>query len=292
MQAVNAVDNVSFEISDGEIVGLIGANGCGKSTLIKMMAGILKPTNGQLTVKEFQPYDKKKAFLNAIGVVLAQKNQLWWDLTPMDSFYLNKDIYQIKEEQFSDQLNKLVELLSLEEVLETPVRNLSLGERMKCELVLSLLHKPQVLFLDEPTIGLDYLSQKKVRDFLKTYVKEENLTLLITSHYTEDIQELCDRVIVLNKGEKVLDSTVSNIISKFNEYSTFMITTEKEISSSILSEMTQIVEYKVESENKYTLKMKKEHQNQTLSYLINTYGIIDCKVDGENIQELLEEFYK
>ncbi|MFB6737887.1 ATP-binding cassette domain-containing protein, partial [Bacillus toyonensis] len=193
---VTALSDVSFKIKEGKIIGLIGANGAGKSTLMKAMVGLIKPTSGRILVNGFNPHDKKKDFLKSIGVVLGQKNQLWWDLSPYETFLLHKEIYELSDTEFRKNVDELAKNLGVSEILKSPVRNLSLGERMKCELIASILHSPKILFLDEPTIGLDFLAQKNIRNFLKKYCKERNTTVVITSHYFPDIYELCEELII------------------------------------------------------------------------------------------------
>jgi ABC-2 type transport system ATP-binding protein len=200
-----AVDKISFQIDDGEIVGFLGPNGAGKTTTLKMLSGIMFPTDGQAEVLGYVPWEGKNEFKRNISIVLGQKNQLWWDLPANESLYLNKCIYDISDKDYNKTLDELSELLEVKELLDVQVRNLSLGERMKMELLAALLHKPKVIFLDEPTIGLDMIAQKNIRDFLKYYNKQEKITIMLTSHYLEDIEALCQRTIVINNGSLVYD---------------------------------------------------------------------------------------
>src|SRR3989339_738990 len=212
---VKAVDDVSFEIAEGELVGFIGPNGAGKTTTLKVLSGLLYPTSGQISVLGFEPWKRDHKYLKQMSLVMGQKNQLWWDLPAQESFVLNKEIYEVSDEQYKKTLNELVELLDVKDVLQIPVRKLSLGQRMKCELIAALLHSPKILFLDEPTIGLDVVIQKAMRDFIRTYNQEFGATILLTSHYMQDVKELCKRVIVIDKGQILFDGEMKKIIEKY-----------------------------------------------------------------------------
>lgn len=212
---IKAVDDISFKINEGEFVGFIGPNGAGKTTTLKCLSGLLYPTAGQVKVMGFTPFERKKDFLKQISLVMGQKNQLWWDLPAMDSFMLNKEIYEVEKPQFDKVVNELVEMLDLKDVLNVQVRKLSLGQRMKCELVAALLHSPRVLFLDEPTIGLDVTMQKRLRDFFKAYNAKYKTTVILTSHYMDDVKELCKRVIIINKGKVIYDGLLDDIVKKY-----------------------------------------------------------------------------
>ena len=202
-KVIKAVDNISFNVGEGEIVGYIGPNGAGKSTTIKMLAGILKPDSGNIVIDGMNPFDNRINYVKEIGVVFGQKSQLWWDIPAIESFDLLRDIYKIPNDEYMKTRDELVKLLELEEVIKMPVRQLSLGGRMKCELVASLLHNPKILFLDEPTIGLDAISKVVVRDFIKNINKEKKVTVILTTHDMADIESLANRVIVIGNGHKL-----------------------------------------------------------------------------------------
>jgi ABC-2 type transport system ATP-binding protein len=204
-QELAAAKDISFSIREGEFVGFLGPNGAGKTTTLKMLAGLIHPTSGHARVAGFEPGKRENDYRRIFALVLGQKNQLWWDLPAQESFLLLRHIYGIPAAQFQATLDELVDLLGVREKLRTMVRELSLGERMKMELIAALLHRPKVLFLDEPTIGLDVISQRAVRNFLRDYNRKYRTTILLTSHYMADIQELCDRVIVIDKGRKIYD---------------------------------------------------------------------------------------
>jgi ABC-2 type transport system ATP-binding protein len=210
-----AVSAATFNIEEGELVGFLGPNGAGKTTTLKMLSGLLYPTSGAARVLGFTPWERREDFLRQISLVMGQKNQLWWDIPAMDSFILNREIYQVPRRQFDETLDELVDLLEVRPLLNVQVRRLSLGERMKMELIAALLYRPRVLFLDEPTIGLDVVSQKRIRDFVGEHNRRTRTTVLLTSHYMGDIQALCKRVIVINDGQIIYDGDFSAIVQRF-----------------------------------------------------------------------------
>jgi ABC-2 type transport system ATP-binding protein len=223
-----AVKNISFSIEEGELVGFLGPNGAGKTTTLKMLSGILYPTVGDARVMGYTPWKRDKQYQKNFALVMGQKNQLWWDLPPMESFVLNKEIYEVSDADFKESLDELVQLLDINDILDIQVRKLSLGQRMKCELVAALLHRPKVLYLDEPTIGLDVVAQKSMRDFIKKYNKLYKTTIMLTSHYMEDIKELCKRVIIIDQGSIVYDGMLEELIFKYAPYKLLNITFDSE----------------------------------------------------------------
>jgi len=210
-----AVNDVSFSIEEGELVGMLGANGAGKTTILKMLSGLLTPTSGTATVMNYIPWQRKNDFRRNFSIVMGQRNQLWWDLPAADSFLLNREIYSIPEDLFLKRRNSLAERLDVMDKLHVQVRRLSLGERMKCELIAALLHYPKVLFLDEPTIGLDVVAQHSLREFVAEYNKESATTIILTSHYMDDIEHLCKRVIIIDNGHIMFDGALSMLVEKF-----------------------------------------------------------------------------
>src|SRR5580692_332467 len=213
-----AVDNVSFKIEPGELVGFLGPNGAGKTTTLKMLAGLLYPTGGRANVLGYTPWERADGYRRQFALVLGQKNQLWWDLPARESLELNAKIYGIPKDRFEKTVSEMTELLAVGHKLNVSVRELSLGERMKMELIASLLHQPKILFLDEPTIGLDVVSQKTVREFLRAYNSRQKTTILLTSHYMADIQELCQRVIIIDHGKLFFDGKLSVIVDRFADF--------------------------------------------------------------------------
>lgn len=210
-EETRAADNISFSIEEGEFVGFLGPNGAGKTTTLKMLSGLIYPTSGRARVAGFDPSKRENAYRRLFALVLGQKNQLWWDLPALESFFLLRAIYGLDQKEYQQTLDELVTLLGVGHKLNVQVRELSLGERMKMELIAALLHRPRVLFLDEPTIGLDVVSQKNVRDFLRAYNRKNKTTILLTSHYMADISQLCERVIVIDHGKKIYDGELDRI---------------------------------------------------------------------------------
>jgi ABC-2 type transport system ATP-binding protein len=210
-KTVTAVQNINFHIDRGEMVGLIGLNGAGKTTTLKMLSGLIYPSEGKITVDGFVPKDLKKDYLKKIGLVMGNKSQLWWDISAYASFELEGAIYGMNDIEIKKEVDILAELLEVSNLLKVPVRKLSLGERMKMELILVFMHNPSILFLDEPTIGLDILSQKKLREFIKYYNKKNDATMIMTSHNMRDVEELCDRVIIIDHGHIIYDGMIEKI---------------------------------------------------------------------------------
>jgi len=215
---IRALDSVSFAIDEGELVGYIGPNGAGKSTTVKVMSGILTPDSGECIILERTPWKQRVAHVAQIGVVFGQRSQLWWDVPVKDSFDLLKDIYDVPAQVFSARLSQLIETMDIGELLKTPVRQLSLGQRMRCEVVAALLHSPRILFLDEPTIGLDAVSKLALRDFLKQENKQNGVTMILTTHDMDDIEALCERVMVIGHGKLLHDGTMNSLKARYAAY--------------------------------------------------------------------------
>ncbi len=213
-----AVTDVSFVIDEGELIGFIGPNGAGKTTTLKMLSGLLYPTRGSVRVLGFDPWVREYDFLRQISLVMGQKNQLWWDLPAIESFNLARDIYDIPSSVYKKTLNELVEMLEIGDILNVQVRKLSLGQRMKAELVAALIHSPKILYLDEPTIGLDVVMQQSMRQFLKSYNQKGDGSIILTSHYMDDVKELCKRVIVIDQGSILYDGLLADVIAKFSQH--------------------------------------------------------------------------
>ncbi len=208
----NAITDLDLEIGEGEFVGFLGPNGAGKTTFLKILTGIMHPTSGKAEVLGFTPWQRNYKYLKQIAIVMGQKNQLWWDIPAIDSFNLLREVYSIPEKQYKKNLDRMVDMLGMHNLVNSRLREMSLGERMKCELTACFLHNPKVIFLDEPTIGLDVVSAQSIRNFLKQINKENNCTIILTSHYMADIEELCERVVIINKGKKIFDNTLARLL--------------------------------------------------------------------------------
>ena len=275
---VHAVNNVSFEIKEGEIVGYIGPNGAGKSTTIKMLTGILKPDSGYINVNGYTPFKDRIKYVKEIGVVFGQKSQLWWDIQVSDSFNLLKDIYRIDESEYQKTLKELVELLKLDKFLNKPVRQLSLGERMRCEIAASLLHNPKILFLDEPTIGLDAVSKVQVRKFIKEINKRRKVTVILTSHDMKDIESLADRLIVIGHGTKLYDGSLSGIKKKFSNKKRLEIIYKK------LNAKPNVKNTKLIKKTSDKILLEVDMDKTTISNVIKEYTKV-CEISDVNVYE-------
>ncbi|MED4014139.1 ATP-binding cassette domain-containing protein [Priestia aryabhattai] len=287
-EVVKAISNINFDIKEGEIVGLIGANGAGKSTIIKMLVGLIPPSNGKIHILNHEPFRKKNDYLRNIAVVLGQKNQLWWDLTPYETFLLNKEIYNVSDVDFDKKVELLTEKLSVKHIMKTPVRNLSLGERMKCELISALLHSPKVLFLDEPTIGLDLTAQKNIREFLKEYCGKYRTTLILTSHYLKDIEELCERIIVLKNGSIYYDGSFDEFGKEGDYFKYLNLTFDKGIDHKEFEVYGEVVDSK---ENSISIKVLSDKASNIFQQIVTKYPVVDCNIEDMRTEELLTNIF-
>lgn len=285
---VEAVNDISFEIKAGELVGFIGPNGAGKTTTLKTLSGLLYPTSGKVKVLGFTPWERKHQFQKQFSLVMGQKNQLWWDLPASESFLLNKEIYGVSDADFKRTLDELVEILEVQEFLKVQVRKLSLGQRMKMELIAALIHSPKILFLDEPTIGLDVVMQKKLRDFIKEYNKRFNATIILTSHYMEDVKQLCERVIVIDHGRILFDGKLDDIIKKFADHKTLDIVFGEKIDREKLAEFGKVMEYDLP---KVTLQVKRKDVPDIAAKLLAKYEIDDLNIEEAKIEDIIREVF-
>jgi ABC-2 type transport system ATP-binding protein len=283
-KTVTAVDHVSFDINEGEIIGFLGPNGAGKTTTLKMLTGILYPTSGTVDVLGYTPTDRKVAFQKQISLVMGQKNQLWWDLPPTDGFRMNKEIYRIPDAQYRKTLDELVDLLDIGKLLTTPVRKLSLGERMKCELIASLLHRPKVLFLDEPTIGLDVATQKRVREFLTSINRNFGTTIILTSHYMEDVEAVCKRIILINHGHNVYDGTLDGLIQKYATEKYLQADFSEKIPRSSLSKIGRVVEY---DGWKATIAVPRDGHAQKAAKLLTSFPVDNLDIMEIKLEDIM-----
>lgn len=287
---VRAVDRVSFSVNRGEIVGLLGPNGAGKSTTIKMMAGILKPDDGSIKIAGYTPFTERSKYVREIGVVFGQKSQLWWDIQVKDSFLLLKDIYKIEDSKFEANLKELTDLFHLEKFLCKPVRQLCLGERMRCEIAASLLHNPKILFLDEPTIGLDAVSKVMVRKFIKEINEKRGVTVILTSHDMADLLSLANRVIVIGHGNKLYDGTFDGIKKRFSDHKKLEIV-YKNLKNAPIVKGTEILE-KANGKIVFNLDLKKTSASKVINEYSKCCDIEDVNVIEESIDDIIVKLYE
>lgn len=285
-----ALKGVSAAIEAGEIVGLIGANGAGKTTLVKILSGIIHPSGGDATVLGFKPWERKNEFRRQIGLLMGQKAQLWWDLPAADSFILLREIYRVDKNDFDRMLTTLSETLRVTKLLNTPVRRLSLGERMKMELIAVLLHRPRVVFLDEPTIGLDITSQKAIRKFLLEYSESYKPAMLITSHYMEDIEELCKRILIIREGALVYDGPLEEVRTSYATHKTVVVRLRESVEASVVSaKLLSLGLEEVKSEDEAVrVKTPRDKIPQTINALLQSFNLQDISVEEENIANIIE----
>lgn len=284
-----AVKDVSFTVEEGELVGFIGPNGAGKTTTLKMLSGLLFPSFGDIDVLRYKPFDRKPEFLMQLSLIMGNRNQLWSDLSAIDTFRLNKEIYKIGDKEFNKMFTELTDLLELGEIIYRPVRKMSLGQRMKCELVASLLHKPRILFLDEPTLGLDVVMQKKLREFIKEYNAKHNSTVLLTSHYMDDVKEVCNRVIIINEGTKLFDGSLKSLVKEHAGYKTLSVTFNKEIDTTALREIGEV---EVSDEFKAQIRVKKEDVPSVAHKLLSDFDVDDLDINEPSLEVIIREIFE
>lgn len=287
---VRAVDGISFEIAEGERVGFLGPNGAGKTTTLKMLSGLLHPTSGEARVGGFLPARREAAFLRSIMLVTGQKQQLIWDLPPAETFELNRAIYDVPMGEYKKSLDELVELLRLGDLIGKPTRQLSLGERMKCELAAALLHRPKVLFLDEPTIGLDVTMQTVVRDFIKEYNERHGATVILTSHYMDDVAALCPRVIVIDHGHLTWDGALSDLARRTRPEKRVTLRFSREVAAADLQRLAgaRIVE---SEENRVVLGVEGERMRDVVAEALASLPVVDLTVEEAPLEEVLAELF-
>ena len=292
-EEVHAVDGISFDISEGEIVGYIGANGAGKSTTIKMMCGILHPSGGSVIVTGMD-FEKNRQKINKqMGVVFGQKTQLWWDIPLIETFKILKSIYEVPDEEYEERFAYLCELLDMEPFLTQTVRSLSLGQRMRADFAAALIHSPKIVYLDEPTIGLDVLVKDKIRTAIKELNKKYNITVILTTHDMKDIEKLCNRIIIIDKGKILYDGSLANIKYRFGNTKTVFIPSNVELNEKELNSKFSNVQIEREEE-KIALKFSVNDidLDDMLLYLINTYHIKDFKIEDISIEDITKQLYE
>ena len=290
---VKAVDDISFDIEQGEIVGYIGANGAGKSTTIKMMCGILYPTSGTVTVNEMDFENNRQKINKEMGVVFGQKTQLWWDIPLIETFKILKSIYEVPDDEYNERFEYLCELLDMKPFLTQTVRSLSLGQRMRADFAAALIHSPKIVYLDEPTIGLDVLVKDKIRSAIKELNKKYNITVILTTHDMKDIEELCNRIIIIDKGKILYDGSLANIKYRFGNTKTIFIPSNVELDENALDSKFNGVEIS-KQEDKIALKfsLNEVDLDEMLMYLITTYHIKDFKIEDISIEDITKQLYE
>ena len=281
--------DISFSVERGEMIGLLGPNGAGKTTTLKMLSGILFPTAGEVEIDGYIPWERKNAFKRRFSIVMGQKNQLWWDLPASDSFYLNKCIFDVPDGEYRRTVEELSELLDVKDLMNVQVRRLSLGERMKMEILAALIHRPDILFLDEPTIGLDILSQQKIRDFLKTYNEQTKTTVILTSHYMRDIEELCRRAVIIHQGQLVFDGTLADINHRMGDRKLLSLKSIEPVLREHLSLFGRVREY---HGREAVLEVPKGKIKETASAILSLLPVEDFTVTEIPLEESISLFFQ
>lgn len=285
-----AVDNVSFQVKEGDIIGLLGSNGAGKTTILKILSGILYPTSGKVLVNGFIPYERKEEYKKSIAMITGQKNQMIWDLPAIDTILWLKEIYGLEDKTFKGNLDQLIDVFQAESLMELQVRRMSLGQRMKVELIASMLHCPKVVFLDEPTIGLDIMAQKELRKYIKKYNEEQNATIILTSHNLADVEELCNNVILIKDGSVTHNTSLQQLIHSYCDYKIFELHGLKEgiERSSFIPGMEMLKENSDET----IIKVSFDIWEDALKYLWSNYMFKDINIKDADINDIIEKAFK
>ncbi|MGG3874585.1 ABC transporter ATP-binding protein [Brevibacillus laterosporus] len=284
-----AVQKISFDIDEGEMMAFLGPNGAGKTTTLKILSGILHPTSGEATVMGYVPWERKKEFKMKFSIVMGQKSQLWWDLPANESLFLNKFIYEVEDREYQKTLDELTELLDVKDILDVQVRRLSLGERMKLELVAALIHRPKVIFLDEPTIGLDLISQKSIRKFLKYYNEETKATIILTTHYMKDVEDLCKRAIIINQGKIVYDGNLNKVNELLNQKKLVKIQFSAPVPQSAVEAYGIVREH---NEFESLIELDREFLKQNSKLILEHLPVSDINVEDIPIEDSITILYK
>jgi len=287
-ELTHAVDDISFSINEGELVGFIGPNGAGKTTTLKCLSGLLYPSLGTVSVLGFTPFERRHEYLKQIALVMGQKNQLWWDLPAQESFLLNKAIYDIDDRSYTKHLGELTDLLDAGDSLSVPVRKLSLGQRMKMELIAALIHKPKVLFLDEPTIGLDVVMQKKMRDFVASYNKLHGATIILTSHYMEDVRQLASRVIIIDHGKILYDGKLDSLVKKYAKHKLLSVVLDEFVPPDKLSNVGELVTYEFP---KAVIRVKRSASNIAAAQILQEFPVDDLNIEEPDIEDVIRDVF-
>jgi ABC-2 type transport system ATP-binding protein len=286
---VRAVSDVSFSIARGEIVGFLGPNGAGKTTTLKMLSGVIYPTSGTAQVLGYVPWERRDAFRRRFALIMGQKNQLWWDLPAADSFQLHREIYSLAKPQFNRTLGELLALFGVQELTRQPVRELSLGERMKMELIAALLHEPELLLLDEPTIGLDVIAQASIQRCLREYNKQRNVTILLTSHYMRDVEALCSRVLIINHGRLTYDGDVAGITEQFGQAKLVKLHFPDD---QVPGDLGQFGEITHQEGPVVDLKVDRQEVARSLEAILERYVVLDVSVQDPPLEQVIARVFQ
>jgi len=286
---IRALKNISFSVQPGELVGFIGPNGAGKTTTLKVLSGLLYPTSGFIQVLNYDPWERREEFLKKISLVMGQKRQLWWDLPAIESLELYKEIYELPQHEYAKNLEELVDLLEVRKILNIQVRKLSLGQRMRLELIATLLHKPEILFLDEPTIGLDVIAQQKIRDFIYNYNKKYKSTILLTSHNMDDVVSLARRVIVIDQGKIIFDGILDNLVSRFAKEKIIKVSLSNEEN---IKEIGKIGKVKKVSYPLVVLSVPRQTVAVAAAELLQNFPVEDLTIEETPIEEIIRTLFK
>ncbi len=292
---VHAVDNISMSINQGEIVGYLGPNGAGKSTTIKMMTGILEPTSGEMLVNGGNPYSNRTRNAKEIGVVFGQRSQLWWALPLVESFKILKDIYQIKDEEYNSMLDFYKSIVNIDEILHKPVRQMSLGQRTLSDILAAFLHNPKIVFLDEPTIGLDVSMKSKIRVLIQALNKEKNTTVILTTHDMGDVDALCQRIVIIDKGKMLYDNDIEHLKSFFGSYRTLKVRLEGDVEKQTADIQKIFPDFSVSTDNEWTAVLVDEDKMsimEVLGKLQLSYKIKDMKLEEISTEEVIKKIYE
>ncbi|MFY0545610.1 ABC transporter ATP-binding protein [Brevibacillus sp. H7] len=294
-KTVKAVDDISFEVAEGEMFALIGENGAGKSTTIKMLTGILTPSSGDIRINGYVPFKQREEYVRSIGVVFGQRSQLWWDLSPMESFRLLKRVYKVEEAEGERWLERLIEELDIRSFISQPVRKLSLGQRMRCEVAAALIHKPRLLFLDEPTVGLDVLVKQKIREFLRNLNETEKMTILLTTHDVSDIEALCKRVLVMDKGKLIFDGQLSELKERWGNGTEVTFQFKKRTTTEQVRAVLGDIPCEVNRENDFAIRVKinrsQEMLPHVLSAVMTSFEVSDVKISEASTEDIVRNIY-
>ncbi|MBN2911036.1 ATP-binding cassette domain-containing protein [Polycladomyces sp. WAk] len=294
-RVIRAVDGIDLRIEQGEVVGYIGENGAGKSTTIKMLTGILQPTAGELRVNGFDPHRQREAFVRTIGVVFGQRSQLWWDIAVQESFRLLQKVYRIPDDEYRKHMDHIIDVLQIGPLLDQPVRKLSLGQRMRCELAAALVHKPSLLFLDEPTIGLDVLVKENIRQFLREINQRYGTTVLLTTHDISDIEALCSRVVMLDEGKIIYDGPLSQLRAQWGGNRKIQVELDREAALEKLDQLTEGLSVRWESRGaaRYTAHLENGVEvSRVLARLVTEVGIKEVQIEEASTEEIVRRIYQ